>query len=623
MTASRADRAPVPPLTQALVPALILALALLAGAAPARAQDATPGTGAEADAGTGPAVAPGPMRLVPRELAPPPELEPESAPARTFPGVSPTLGAPVQVDTLEGVDPDSAGVLTPAEGGLPSDMWAGTSRPLARRLLLRLPVTASSQAMRDLMHRLLLSVAAAPEGDGEPGDLAAVRVGLLADMGELVGVETLLGAVPARRGNDALERMEAEVRLLSGDHARACALAGGRMATQEAIGDVFWNKLFIFCQALAGQPDEAALGIALLRELGTEDPVFFSLIEAITAETQPDIQSLSDPQPLHLAAARIAGATLPGDVIASNRPAVLRAIATSPNVPVGIRLEAAERAESAGALPTDVLRQLYMSVDFTDEELASAVSIADNQRGPRSRALLYRAALAQTVPVGRAEAAALALNLGREGGRFGSTASAFVDILREIPPSAELDWFAADAVRALLVAGDSASAEAWLDVLRQRAGFDAAAALRLNGLMPLLRLAGAEAADGWSVEGLADWWETVKEDETAADRAAVLYSLFEARGEPVPEYLWTPLLAAADRAPVVLPHAAIWHRLGDAAGAGRLAETVVLALIALGDGGPAQADPLILEKVLGALGAIGLTNDARAMSVEAALAAGL
>ena len=75
--------------------------------------------------------------------------------------------------------------------------------------------------------------------------------------------------------------------------------------------------------------------------------------------------------------------------------------------------------------------------------------------------------------------------------------------------------------------------------------------------------------------------------------------------------------------PVVLPHTSVWHRLGHASHSERLGETVALVLSVLGDGGPAQADPLILEKVIGALNRIGLEHDARALAVEAALAAGL
>jgi len=55
----------------------------------------------------------------------------------------------------------------------------------------------------------------------------------------------------------------------------------------------------------------------------------------------------------------------------------------------------------------------------------------------------------------------------------------------------------------------------------------------------------------------------------------------------------------------------------------RLAETVLLALLALGDDGPAGADSLVLRQVLISLRAAGFEKEARSMSVEAALAAGL
>ena len=50
---------------------------------------------------------------------------------------------------------------------------------------------------------------------------------------------------------------------------------------------------------------------------------------------------------------------------------------------------------------------------------------------------------------------------------------------------------------------------------------------------------------------------------------------------------------------------------------------MLLALLALGEGGPAAADPLLLRQVLISLRAAGFEKEARSMAVEAALAAGL
>ena len=56
---------------------------------------------------------------------------------------------------------------------------------------------------------------------------------------------------------------------------------------------------------------------------------------------------------------------------------------------------------------------------------------------------------------------------------------------------------------------------------------------------------------------------------------------------------------------------------------GRGGETVLLALLALGEAGPARADPLVLAAVLPALSAVGLEREARALAIEAAIARGL
>ncbi len=72
-----------------------------------------------------------------------------------------------------------------------------------------------------------------------------------------------------------------------------------------------------------------------------------------------------------------------------------------------------------------------------------------------------------------------------------------------------------------------------------------------------------------------------------------------------------------------MPRPALWFRLEEAARGARKGETVLLSLLALGDGGPAQADPIVLRRVLRALGAVGLEASARALAVEAAVAAGL
>jgi hypothetical protein len=573
---------------------------------------------------TGPGPSGAPVRLTP----PPVEgVAPAPAPAQPalpFPNLPVRVlpGDGVQIDALSSVDPDSAGALTAGNGGFGAALWEGTDRALVDVLLPRLPVNSASSVMRDLMRRLLLSAAVAPQGSAGSGDLVALRVRLLADMGDFSGVNALLDATPARNQNVRMMRVESDSRLLANDIARACALATAQIQKQD---NPYWQKAFIFCQALAGEHDKAALGVALLSEAGEDDQIFFTLVDALASGQAVVLESLPNPSPLHLAMARAAKVQLPADVISSDRPGVLRTIAISPNAPVELRLEAAERAEASGALPVDALRQLYSSITFSDEDLANPLTKAEAESGPLSRALLYRTSIIQTVPTAQAEAVARALALAREGGRYASTVRAFMPVLKRIMPSTELMWFAPEAVRALMIGGLPEAAENWLGLLRASALFNTESGAVLGALMPVARL--ALSTDTWSPDMLGVWWEGEKSRDGARKRAALLYTLFESLGEPVPQTLWEALFDGPDRTTVAMPHPALWYGLAKASsardGAGRVGETILLSLLAIGEGGPGAADPVILRRVLTSLGAIGLEKEARSLAVEAALSAGL
>jgi len=638
MTVSRAKRSPQPA-TKAWAGALLAgAVAVLAPMAAAAQQDQ-------------------PIHLQPpQKLAPPPGAAgqpsaPGAAGATAQPAAATAAG--VQVDSLKKVDPDTAGTLTLEHGGFGPDMWRGTDRALVERLLPKLPVNTPSATMRELMRRMLLSIARVPEGKSAGASLVAIRVRLLADMGDLVAVNALLNATPGRATDQELVRIETEARFLANDNARACALAGGQIRDQNVA---YWQKAFIFCQALAGATDKAMLGLSVMRESGVKDDVFFTLMESLAAKTPATIAHLLDPSPLHLAMARVAKAKLPADVISSNRPGVLRTIAISPNAPLEMRLEAGERAEAAGALPVDSLRQLYTSVSFSEQDLANPLSRAETEGGPMTRALLYHTSLVQTVPTAQAEVVARALTLGREEGRYASVVRVFMPVLKRIPPSAELLWFAPEAIRALLLNNETIAAQAWFQLMRASALFNKDSGQAIVGLMPIVRLMGSPEAADWNTNQLPAWADSIKARKNAAALPPLLYTLFDVLGEPVPAEAWEKLVTVAGREKVMMPNTALWFRLKEATEAARgrageaqkktaqigpaasdaatpaepaprvrerVGETVMLALLALGDDGPAGASPLLLREVLLSLHATGFDKEARDLAVEAALAAGI
>lgn len=563
----------------------------------------------------------------PVELTPPSSLGGgEIAPASTdtMPKQSESINTQaVQIENLAGINLDTIGVLPVEEGGFNRDLWYGIDRSELEDLLVKLSVTTSSPATRDIMRRVLLTGADVP--DGENGKLVTIRAKLLADMGDFVGVAKLMGALPGMVSHKDLLRIEVDTRLLTGDNARACELAQLYMADESSS---YWQKVFIFCQALNGQHDAAALGMSLLNEMGARDNVFYTLIDHLAVGGNvPVIDSLSDPKPLHLALARAAKIRFPSDIIESNLPGVLRAIAISPNASPELRLEAAERAEVAGALPVDALRQIYASIQFNDDELSSPLANVTRRSGPMSRALLYRASLMQTVPSAQAIALSKALELARSGGRYASTARAFLPVLSRVLPSSELAWFAPEAVRAFLVTGRQTEAMVWFETLKQGAQNNKKLSNELISLMPVARLSGFAGAMDWDLKNLTLWWKTPTNDNKDIDatrnRAALLGAVFDALGNIVPNEYWVPLVAGPERLGVLAPHPALWFRLTAAAERAHVGETILLSLVIMGNGGPASMDPIVLHRLLTALRTVGLESEARDIALEAVVSAGL
>ncbi|HUN51311.1 MAG TPA: hypothetical protein VMU42_09345, partial [Candidatus Sulfotelmatobacter sp.] len=242
-------------------------------------------------------------------------------------------------------------------------------------------------------------------------------------------------------------------------------------------------------------------------------------------------------------------------------------------------------------------------------------------------ALMYRAVQAEKVPAAEAEAIAAAFALAR-GAAVPTPLwleRAYGPALFRITPGPGVVWFASDATHAYLAAGDVANARAWAalgdtDRVLPAPGQPAPGAL----LGRLMALADKDAAPA-DAPTLAAWYraaEAVDGPERAA-RAALLYSLLDALGQPVPAERWQALAGGAQPITATVPSPIVTRGVAAAAAAGRLGETVLYALLAFGEGGPATADATTLVAVVAALKQVGLEGDARAVAVEAAMGHGM
>jgi len=522
-----------------------------------------------------------PLRLAPTALVPNTATQPAKKPAPAFkrpPSTPPSvtsakpLNGAIEINSLQEINPDSGGVLNADQGGFGIGLWKNSKRSIVERLIKLLPVNAPSPAMRDIMRRLLLSTSVAPIGDAAPGSLMVLRIQTLASMGDRQGTIDLINLIRGKGLDKNLIKIETDALFLATDNARACAIAAQQIQKTDAD---FWQKAFVFCQILSGDVNKAQLGASLMQEANIKDDVFYQLVDSFNSGQAPVISTMPNPTPLNLAMSRAAKAALPVDAANSDNSGILRAIAMSPNASKGLRLEAAERAEAGGALSVDALRQLYNSVQFSDEDLANPLSRADVEFGPTVRALLYHSALIQTVPTARAEAMARAFELARQEGRYPSTVRVFLPILKQLPPSRDLLWFAPEVVRALLFSGDFESADIWYQVLKSAASFDAKAKTDLALLLPAAVLIGFNVdetisdapANNIAINIINNWKRAALSIKTTSpdtfsnelflDQSMQLFTLFDAFEKSLPDNAWLDLIQGTGRRDSALPNPAI------------------------------------------------------------------
>ena len=528
----------------------------------------------------------------------------------------------IEVGSLEAIDLDAAGVGVPGIEPLPGDFWSGSRRSRIEALLPRLPAAVPSVAMRRLALALLTSPARPPAGQGEAGALVLARVGRLVDMGARDTALALLEGAGPEGGQTLSARIENDRLLAALDLDVACEKILGKAGR---AGDGYWRRVRILCQAHAGLIEAATLGLELLLETdAAPDQVFDDTIYAMAGLAEPAVDPLADPTPLRVAAWRLAQLAIPAEVVSRAVPDVLPALAGTPASLPGIRLVAAERAEVAGTLPIEALRDVYRAMAFSPEERADALEQVETLEPPLGRALMLQAIEAQTAPALRAELLAAALALAEAQGAHGTTARALAHLVRTVPPAPEHGWFSGAAGRALMAAGDHDAAVAWYALASEEAPRNDDAAGSAVRLWPLMLLSADEV---YLKTAPFEAWLALRADRggeaVALARADWLAVLVDALGGRIDPEVWDRLMLDERAVEARAPAPALAKGLQKAAEGGLLGETVLLALLLIGDDGPAAAGIATVGPVVSSLVSAGLREEARAIALEAALAAGL
>lgn len=435
--------------------------------------------------------------------------------------------------------------------------WQDTSVNVVRQLMERLPDRIESASEHRLARNLLISVADAPHGDEDSGELLALRVDALMRLGNVGDAAALARAAQDPPRDKASAQREIEAELLVGNVEMACI----DLRALAARSSTRWlEDGLVLCKARAGEP---------------------------RIMLPPDTAKLG-------ALARIGGAPLPadppsGDAIGT-RIAYLVAVAKDPKVSTARRLEAAFAAARASALSGEAYAKILRSAPVRGQAPLSGEPPASGEQA----ASLFQAIERSADP--RRKLALAERGLLSPKGAIDGVSAAMAEPLRTVKPDPVLAALAARFAAYFYAVGDLKAATPWAD-LAKRSGLYAA----IWPYRALLRPPGSGE--------LAEWEKRAQLDPGRLER---IFAILSAFGIASPKRF----SEATDQASFE-PSQDDVQEIDKAAAHQHVGETTLRALAIFGGGGPAGASSQTLHHVLEALDRVNLHDEARALAFEA------
>ncbi|MEM7766933.1 MAG: hypothetical protein AAF253_05530, partial [Pseudomonadota bacterium] len=277
------------------------------------------------------------------------------------------LGAQAQVEIggIGDVDPFGSGYLEDGETAMPTDMWKASRTDDLLPLMEKVRTSPLTPAERSLLRRVVLSPAARPAGENA-AQVLAQRARIMFEIGEAEAAADLLGRLEENPSGLDAEALSVDLQLALGNNATACSRGEGR-----GLDGAFWAKLRTVCALLQDDAAGAELAAEIAGAQGVDDDWFYSAVFAATtddADAKPDARYDSG---LNLALSEAAELAVGDTFVASSRGDLAAAMARRESLPIGQRVQAAGIAAEAELVDADLHRALYDDLLAQDTYQAS------------------------------------------------------------------------------------------------------------------------------------------------------------------------------------------------------------------------------------------------------------
>jgi len=488
------------------------------------------------------------------------------------------------------------------DAGLNATIWRDTSASRAALLLDNDRVLGSSPALSALAHDVVAHRAVPPAGAAANANaLVAARLDWMAASGRSQTLESLVGQLPDEEPWLDWKQWLVETQLMARRDDEACRTV---MYQVSRTFEPFWHKAKVICSAAMGDAAGARFAADILSAMGVDDAVFSALVANLLDDTDPGPIDPSLLEPLHIVLLDAAHSDIDAAALGALSDASAQTAVGLRYLDADARLVSTWQALDRGLVDHGKAAKLWRSANFTSDQVQLAAARHQSQPSALTRALVWRA-LDKERSMGRLPMISAAMDADIASGAGLMMAPLYAELVRQ---SLDFDG-AADAIAAdpalsvrmalLLGVGDMADLPPQLDTETARAARDLLAMigggeadiapLDRFGLWHLLPLIELDTPMDAVMNAGDDWLELASPDA----------------GVPASFLSVSPVMLRA---------------MEQAAGDGRVAETVLLAHRIVGTIDLAAIHPADAARVMRALDKVGQPATARAFAGDVARA---
>ncbi|MGH1419333.1 MAG: hypothetical protein ACRBCJ_10800 [Hyphomicrobiaceae bacterium] len=510
-------------------------------------------------------------------------------------------------------------------GGFTGNIWQGLDVDTVETLLNEIKPPPRSPALHSLWRKTMTANSPPPTGRSSDA-FAAVRARALYRAGLLRTLSDWLKNRPQSRNGVAqsvLTLFEASADLGLGNDELACRAAQKLSGSASSLPDALKGDAILitgYCAAANGNTAAAGLAAELASEAGLPDSEGLSTLRAIAAATKPTLNTtvgrltLIDYRILQAADAR------PKSIdVTKLKPPVLIAIANDAKADPIHRLLAAEAAFDINAVRPETVAKIYRDTTAIGEAKTR------EQQDAIQRAKSYTAAQVARDGNEKIKFVSSYLKAAAQSPFYDSCLRLAFDVLVAMEPGPANTHFSDAAILLALTAHAPKNARLWADTPTETGRRNDSA--NWFGLIDIA--GGGSMPIGAGIRSYAEpekFGGSMAALESMALRGAFkpellhkLVTVLDALSYQVPIPLWDAASQASQPTGGYLPPTGVLSQLGDAAKQGEVGKVVLLAMKAIGPGGPRNAHMISLGDTVRALKRVGLVEQARQLGVEALL----